>query len=156
MGRELSIWLLGSAASRDLPCDVLRDAGFAVHASNGPEQPPARRPGAVLVVGEDATEATCREAHACFADVPLARLQRAGDMSPSDAVFEYIEPTPGLTRLPEELRAVCHRWSRIGVLKETARILQQVESTADLAYFAVLIGIFLLLTKAAVESVRWR
>ena len=29
-------------------------------------------------------------------------------------------------------------------------------STSDLAYFAVMIGSFLLLTKAAVESVRWR
>ena len=29
-------------------------------------------------------------------------------------------------------------------------------STSDLAYFAVMIGTFLLLTKAAVESVRWR
>jgi ABC-2 type transport system permease protein len=29
-------------------------------------------------------------------------------------------------------------------------------STVDLAYFAVMIGTFLLLTKAAVESVRWR
>ena len=28
--------------------------------------------------------------------------------------------------------------------------------TADLAYFAVVIGVFLLFTKAAVESVRWR
>jgi hypothetical protein len=28
--------------------------------------------------------------------------------------------------------------------------------TADLVYFAVVIGSFLLLTKAAVESVRWR
>jgi hypothetical protein len=28
--------------------------------------------------------------------------------------------------------------------------------TADLAYFAVMIGIFLVFTKASVESVRWR
>jgi len=29
-------------------------------------------------------------------------------------------------------------------------------TTADLAYFAVMIGSFLLLTRTAVESVRWR
>ena len=29
-------------------------------------------------------------------------------------------------------------------------------NTADLAYFAVIVGGFLALTKAAVESVRWR
>jgi hypothetical protein len=28
--------------------------------------------------------------------------------------------------------------------------------TADLAYFVVMIGVFLLMTKTAVESVRWR
>ena len=34
--------------------------------------------------------------------------------------------------------------------------MQGLVDTADLAYFAVVIGTFLLLTKASVESVRWR
>jgi hypothetical protein len=33
---------------------------------------------------------------------------------------------------------------------------QGLIDTTDLAYFAVIIGSFLLLTKASVESVRWR
>jgi len=36
------------------------------------------------------------------------------------------------------------------------RLTQGIISTADLAYFVTMIGSFLLLTKAAVESVRWR
>ncbi len=36
------------------------------------------------------------------------------------------------------------------------RLVKGVVDTADLAYFAVMIGTFLVLTKAAVESVRWR
>ena len=35
-------------------------------------------------------------------------------------------------------------------------LVQGLVDTADLAYFVVMIGIFLVLTKAAVESVRWR
>ena len=35
-------------------------------------------------------------------------------------------------------------------------LLQGLIDTADLVYFAVVIGIFLLMTRAAVESVRWR
>ncbi len=36
------------------------------------------------------------------------------------------------------------------------QLVRGLVDTADLAYFAVVIGIFLLFTKAAVESVRWR
>jgi hypothetical protein len=36
------------------------------------------------------------------------------------------------------------------------QMLEGLVDTADLAYFAVMIGSFLLLTKASVESVRWR
>lgn len=36
------------------------------------------------------------------------------------------------------------------------QLLTGLVDTADLAYFAMMIGIFLLLTKASVESVRWR
>jgi ABC-2 type transport system permease protein len=35
-------------------------------------------------------------------------------------------------------------------------LLNGLVDTADLAYFAVMIGSFLVVTKAAVESVRWR
>jgi hypothetical protein len=35
-------------------------------------------------------------------------------------------------------------------------MLKGLVDTSDLAYFAVVIGSFLLLTKASVESVRWR
>ncbi len=35
-------------------------------------------------------------------------------------------------------------------------LLQGAVSTADVAYFAVMVGIFLVLTKASVESARWR
>ena len=37
-----------------------------------------------------------------------------------------------------------------------ADLVMGLVDTADLAYFAVMIGIFLILTKASVESVRWR
>jgi ABC-2 type transport system permease protein len=46
------------------------------------------------------------------------------------------------------------RWVSTGSHFE--EMLKGLVSTADLAYFAVMIGTFLLLTKAAVESVRWR
>jgi ABC-2 type transport system permease protein len=46
------------------------------------------------------------------------------------------------------------RWVSTGSHFE--EMLKGLVSTADLAYFAVMIGIFLLATKAAVESVRWR
>ena len=46
------------------------------------------------------------------------------------------------------------RWVSTGSHFED--MLKGLVSTADLAYFAVMIGSFLLLTKAAVESVRWR
>ena len=47
--------------------------------------------------------------------------------------------------------------SRVSALVVDGRTLTFVgSSTKDLAYFGVLIGSFLLLTKAAVESVRWR
>ena len=46
------------------------------------------------------------------------------------------------------------RWISTGSHFED--MLKGLVSTADLAYFAVMIGSFLLLTKAAVESVRWR
>ena len=46
------------------------------------------------------------------------------------------------------------RWLATGVHLQP--LLQGMVDTADLAYFAVLIGTMLLLTKASVESVRWR
>jgi ABC-2 type transport system permease protein len=36
------------------------------------------------------------------------------------------------------------------------QLLKGLVDTRDLVYFAVIIGSFLLLTKASVESVRWR
>jgi ABC-2 type transport system permease protein len=46
------------------------------------------------------------------------------------------------------------RW--ISTASHFEEMVKGLVSTADLAYFAVMIGTFLLLTKAAVESVRWR
>ena len=46
------------------------------------------------------------------------------------------------------------RWVSTGAHFE--QMMKGLVSTSDLAYFAVMIGSFLLLTKAAVESVRWR
>jgi ABC-2 type transport system permease protein len=46
------------------------------------------------------------------------------------------------------------RW--ISTASHFEEMVKGLVSTADLAYFAVMIGSFLLLTKAAVESVRWR
>jgi len=46
------------------------------------------------------------------------------------------------------------RW--ISTASHFEEMLKGLVSTSDLAYFAVMIGSFLLLTKAAVESVRWR
>jgi ABC-2 type transport system permease protein len=46
------------------------------------------------------------------------------------------------------------RW--ISTSSHFEEMVKGLVSTADLAYFAVMIGSFLLLTKATVESVRWR
>jgi ABC-2 type transport system permease protein len=46
------------------------------------------------------------------------------------------------------------RWLSTG--EHFQQLLKGLVDTADLAYFAVIIGSMLLLTKAAVESVRWR
>ena len=46
------------------------------------------------------------------------------------------------------------RWISTGV--HFQQLLKGLVDTADLAYFAVIIGSMLLLTKASVESVRWR
>lgn len=46
------------------------------------------------------------------------------------------------------------RWASTGSHFE--EMLKGLVSTSDVAYFVVMIGTFLLLTKAAVESVRWR
>ena len=46
------------------------------------------------------------------------------------------------------------RWISTG--DHFQQLMQGLVDTADLAYFAVIIGSFLLLTKAALESVRWR
>lgn len=46
------------------------------------------------------------------------------------------------------------RWVSTG--SHFDELVKGLVSTSDLAYFAVMIGSFLLLTKAAVESVRWR
>jgi len=46
------------------------------------------------------------------------------------------------------------RW--LSTAEHFQRLSQGIISTADLAYFGTMIGTFLLLTKAAVESVRWR
>jgi ABC-2 type transport system permease protein len=46
------------------------------------------------------------------------------------------------------------RWLATG--EHFQQLLKGLVDTSDLAYFAVMIGSMLLLTKAAVESVRWR
>jgi hypothetical protein len=46
------------------------------------------------------------------------------------------------------------RWVATGVHFQP--MLRGLVDTQDLVYFAVIIGSFLLLTKASVESVRWR
>jgi ABC-2 type transport system permease protein len=46
------------------------------------------------------------------------------------------------------------RWISTGSHYE--QMLKGLVDTADLAYFAVMIGVFLLLAKASIESVRWR
>jgi ABC-2 type transport system permease protein len=46
------------------------------------------------------------------------------------------------------------RW--VSTASHFEEMVKGLVSTSDLAYFAVMIGSFLLLTKAAVESVRWR
>ncbi len=46
------------------------------------------------------------------------------------------------------------RWLSTGAHFE--QLLKGLIDTADLSYFAVMIGVFLLLAKAAIESVRWR
>jgi len=53
----------------------------------------------------------------------------------------------------ESLGAV-FRWLSIGV--HVQALVQGLVDTADLVYFAVMIGSFLLLTRLTVESVRWR
>jgi len=46
------------------------------------------------------------------------------------------------------------RWLSTG--EHFQELMDGLVDTADLVYFVVVIGSFLLLTKAAVESVRWR
>ena len=46
------------------------------------------------------------------------------------------------------------RWAATGVHFET--LIRGVVDTADLAYFAVVTGVFLVLTQASLESARWR
>jgi ABC-2 type transport system permease protein len=46
------------------------------------------------------------------------------------------------------------RW--LSTAEHFEQFVKGLVDTKDLAYFGVLIGSFLLLTKAAVESVRWR
>jgi hypothetical protein len=46
------------------------------------------------------------------------------------------------------------RWLSTG--EHFQQLLKGLVDTADLAYFAVVIGSMLLLTRATVESVRWR
>lgn len=46
------------------------------------------------------------------------------------------------------------RWISTG--PHFQQLLQGLVDTADLAYFVVMIGVFLLMTRTAVESVRWR
>ena len=46
------------------------------------------------------------------------------------------------------------RW--VGAADHFERMLTGLVETRDLVYFAVITAIFLLLTKTAVESVRWR
>ena len=46
------------------------------------------------------------------------------------------------------------RW--VGTMEHFDRLVSGLVETRDIAYFAVVVGIFLVLTKTAVESVRWR
>ena len=50
--------------------------------------------------------------------------------------------------------AVALRWLSAG--EHFQELLKGLVDTSDLTYFVVMIGSFLLLTKASVESVRWR
>lgn len=54
----------------------------------------------------------------------------------------------------ESSLAALMRW--IGTGQHLERLLVGVVDTADLAYFAVVIGVFLVLARAVVESARWR
>jgi len=64
--------------------------------------------------------------------------------------------TPAIAHLgvAGEVASAVFRWISTG--EHFQPLLQGLVDTADLAYFGVAIGVFLLLTKAAVESVRWR
>jgi len=44
----------------------------------------------------------------------------------------------------------------VGTMEHFDRLLTGLVETRDLTYFAVVVGIFLVLTKTSVESVRWR
>ena len=59
----------------------------------------------------------------------------------------------GLAGSGDGLSAV-FRWLSAGV--HVQDLIQGLVDTADLVYFAVMIGSFLLLTRLTVDSVRWR
>lgn len=65
---------------------------------------------------------------------------------PAVADFGVAGSAPGVAEVLRWLSAATH----------FENLLKGLVDTADLAYFAVMIGAFLLVTKTAVESVRWR
>ena len=73
-----------------------------------------------------------------------------GQSFPSEStVFEYTRPR-GIER-PGNLEEVAF-WP----VTHLAELVKGLVDTVDLAYFAVMIGVFLVLTKTSVESIRWR
>ena len=57
-------------------------------------------------------------------------------------------------RLLVRLTSMVMRW--LATAEHFSRLTQGLVETGDLIYFAFMIGVFLVLTKASVESVRWR
>jgi len=82
--------------------------------------------------------------------VTLALLFLVGLMIPQLVIFGVASDALGANSVLVDVM----RW--IGAADHFERMLTGLVETRDLAYFAVTTAIFLLLTKTAVESVRWR
>ena len=63
---------------------------------------------------------------------------------------------PALSQLGGGASGVASLMRWLSADTHLAELVKGLVDTADLAYFAVMTGIFLVLTKASVESVRWR
>lgn len=134
MGRQsLRILVVTARAELDALGGVLDEAGFQVHTASPDGLVAPAGLSAVLVL-QDAAAAVGALLKA-FEEVPvvLAGFEPPEDV-PGDALLEILSAAP-LESIPQQLRAICQRWSRISALKRQAARLHDLAHAAELAYF---------------------